>query len=125
MPIRVVCVREPRRRGEGLRIGTVRRQPMYKRRGSMYDVWLPELAPSTELLKSLRRGEVTLARFLRSYRTEMKKSKTSQHLIDMLVAMSQKTNLSVGCYCGDEAECHRSVLRQLLVDAGAKMRGGT
>lgn len=112
MPIRVVCIRDRRRRGEGLRIGTVRRQPMFKPKGSMYDVWLPELAPSSELIKALRQEDVTLARFLRRYRAEMRKSKTSGRLLDMLVAMSQKSNLSVGCFCPDEEKCHRSVLRQ-------------
>jgi len=96
----------------------------YARR-NLYDVWLPNLAPSEELLKS---GQAAAASeddrawraFLRRYRSEMKQP-ANRALIEVLAALSHTADFSVGCYCADEARCHRSVLRQLLAEGGAKL----
>ena len=125
MAIRVVRLGTARTGNEGLRIGTVRHPP----RGvpktkfasrDFYDVWLPELAPSTELVKSAQQAadEKAWNAFVRRYRSEMKKPEASR-LLDLLSALSHQTNLSVGCYCVDESRCHRSVLRELLTERGA------
>jgi uncharacterized protein YeaO (DUF488 family) len=126
MPVRVVRLGTPRRRDEGLRLGTVRRPPRGVPRSEFasrdfYDVWVPDLAPSQTLLSWVTSQPLTQARwqrFVRQYRKEMRTPAT-QRLIGLLAALSSQTNLSVGCYCEDESRCHRSVLRALLTDAGA------
>lgn len=128
MALRVVRLGTPRLPGEGLRIGTVRRPPRgvpkeeFARR-DFYDVWLPELAPSPDLLAWVHDGPWTPRRwsmFARRYRTEMREP-AARHLIEMLAAMSARTDFSVGCYCPDESHCHRSLLKQLLAEHGATL----
>jgi len=125
--IRIVRLGTPRVKGEGLRLGTVRRPPRGVPRAEFasrdfYDAWLPELAPSEELvafgLKSTDAG--TWRTFVRRYRAEMKRPAAAR-LLDLLAALSQDTALSVGCYCEDESRCHRSVLRDLLREHGARL----
>jgi uncharacterized protein YeaO (DUF488 family) len=127
MSVRIVRLGSPREKAEGLRIGTVRRPPrgVPKREfGSrdFYDVWLPNLAPSEELLK--RALKVEDARgwrtFVRSFRSEMKRPEASR-VLDLLAALSRHAEFSVGCYCVDENRCHRSILRALLEERGAKI----
>ena len=131
MAIRIVRLGTPRHRNEGLRIGTVRRPPrgVPKRehaKQDWYDVWLPNLAPSATLLKAVRIGETGAAdwrKFARRYRAEMSRPESGR-LLDLLAALSRYTNFSVGCYCPDEAHCHRSILRQLLRERGAAISRG-
>jgi uncharacterized protein YeaO (DUF488 family) len=87
-----------------------------------YDVWLPDLAPSEALVKqALRAADDRAWRgFTRRYRAEMKRPE-ARRLLDLLAALSRRTNLSVGCYCDDESRCHRSVLRALLEEHGATL----
>jgi len=125
MAVRIVQLGSPRISDEGLRIGTVRRPPRgvpkseYASR-NYYDVWLPNLAPSEQLLKAGRsaKNETDWRSFVKRYRSEMSRAENSR-VIDLLAALSHQTNLSVGCYCNDEQRCHRSVLRQLLAERGA------
>jgi uncharacterized protein YeaO (DUF488 family) len=128
MAVRVVRLGSPRAKHEGLRLGTVRRLPRgvkktdYARR-DFFDVWLPELAPSQELLSWVLAQEWTPARwaaFRRKYRREMQQPSAAR-LLALLTAMSKTTDFAVGCYCQDAARCHRSVLRELLAEAGAEM----
>jgi uncharacterized protein YeaO (DUF488 family) len=127
MPIRIVQLGTPRLPGEGLRLGTVRRPPRgvprteYATR-NYYDVWLPELAPSEALVKvGLRaRSDREWQAFARRYRAEMKRPPAAR-LLDLLAALSPHAALSVGCYCEDEARCHRSILRALLEERGAQL----
>jgi uncharacterized protein YeaO (DUF488 family) len=125
MPVRIVRLGTARAANEGLRIGTVRRAPrgVPKSRfasGNWYDVWLPQLAPSAETIKLARGRDSTRpwAAFARRYRAEMADPDNIRFL-DLLAALSHRTSFSVGCYCADESRCHRSILRQLLVDRGA------
>lgn len=125
MPIRIVQLGSARHRDEGLRLGTVRRPPRGVRKENYgkenyYDVWMPDLAPSAELFAARPAGDDDKAwrRFARSYEAEMKTPQASR-LLDLLAALSHHTNLSVGCYCDNEAHCHRSVLRRLLEGRGA------
>ena len=128
MAIRVVRLGEPRQPGEGLRIGTVRRPPRGVRKEDFsaldyFDVWLPELSPPSDMVSwalSDPWTEKRWATFARAYRKQMA-TPESRHLIQLLAAMSNRTDLSVGCYCEDESRCHRSLLRELLVEAGATM----
>ena len=129
MAIRIVRLGTSRAKGEGLRLGTVRRLPRgvkkedYARR-DFFDSWLPELAPSEALVKSIMEDPadpVRWKRFGAKYRREMARPE-ARRLIALLAALSAHTNLSVGCYCEDESRCHRSILRALLVDRGAKLR---
>lgn len=127
MPIRIVQLGSPRAPGEGPRLGTVRRPPRgvpkaeYARR-DYYDAWLPNLAPSADLMAQGRaaQDDKAWAAFRRKYEAEMKQPDAS-HLLDALAALSQQAAFSVGCYCEDERRCHRSVLRELLAQRGAKL----
>jgi uncharacterized protein YeaO (DUF488 family) len=128
MAIRIVRLGTPRARNEGVRIGTVRRPPRgvakaeYAER-DFYDVWMPELSPSAPLVSWAMAEPFTARRwtsFARRYRSEMR-TPPAQRLIALLAALSRETNLAVGCYCPDESRCHRSLLRELLVAAGAEM----
>lgn len=125
MAVRIVRLGEPRADGEGLRIGTVRRPP----RGvpkeefaarDFYDTWLPELSPSQELVSQAMAAETDKdwQAFTRAYRKEMA-TPAARHLLELLAALSQRTDVAVGCYCEDESRCHRSVLRELLAEHGA------
>ncbi len=127
MAIRVVRLGTPRAADEGLRIGTVRRPPRGVPKAEFasrdyYDVWLPELAPSEELVKEAQAAgdEKAWRAFARRYRAEMGQAERAR-LLDLLAALSRRTAFSVGCYCQDEARCHRSILRELLVEHGALM----
>lgn len=128
MAVRVVQLGRARAREEGLRIGTVRRPPRgvpkeeYARR-NFYDVWLPDLAPSADVVAEYQSGPGTDAawrRLERRYRSEMKESGKAR-LLTLLAAMSHTANFSVGCYCEDESRCHRSILKQLLREHGAAL----
>jgi uncharacterized protein YeaO (DUF488 family) len=127
MPVRIVRLGTPRLRGEGLRIGTVRRPPrgVSKERFSSdnwYDVWFPNLAPTIETMKLGLRAETPAqwSAFVRKYKAEMS-APAAKHDLALLAALSHTADFSVGCYCADESHCHRSILRQLLADAGAKV----
>jgi uncharacterized protein YeaO (DUF488 family) len=127
MAIRVVRLGSPRAASEGLRIGTVRRPPRGVPKGQyaardLYDVWLPNLAPSEALLRDARRAadERSWRSFARRYRAEMKRPEASR-LLDLLAALSQGAAFSVGCYCEDERRCHRWLLRELLQERGAAL----
>lgn len=125
MALRIVRLGSPRLEGEGLRIGTVRRPPRGVPKGDFakrdfYDVWLPNVAPSEALLK---RGmsastDADWRTFVRRYRAEMKTPEAGR-VLDLLAALSHRSDLSVGCYCADESRCHRSILRELLKERGA------
>jgi uncharacterized protein YeaO (DUF488 family) len=130
MAIRVVRLGSPRVKNEGVRLGTVRRPPRgvpkseFSSRG-YYDVWLPELAPSAPLVSealSQAADEKSWQRFVRAYRREMREPHAA-HMIAALAALSHQSNFSVGCYCEDASRCHRSVLQELLRDAGATLLG--
>lgn len=126
--IRIVRLGNPREKDEGLRLGTVRRPPRgipkseYAKR-NFYDVWLPILSPSENLLKeakTIKTDKEWLA-FKRKFRAELNSSGGSK-VLDLLAALSHQTNISLGCYCENEARCHRSVLKELLIERGAKIQ---
>ena len=125
MPIRIVRLGSARLRGEGLRIGTVRRPPRGVPKSEFssrnyYDVWLPLLAPSAQTVKMAQAAssEREWQRYTRTYRAEMAKP-DARAVLDVLAALSHTAAFSVGCYCENEARCHRSILRDLLVERGA------
>jgi uncharacterized protein YeaO (DUF488 family) len=126
--IRIVRLGSPRAKGEGLRLGTVRRPPRGVPKAEFasrdfYDVWLPEVAPSDQLVKAAQQAAdrpEAWRSFVRRYRSEMKRPEAS-HILDLLAALSHIAHLSVGCYCVDESRCHRSVLRILLAERGAQL----
>jgi uncharacterized protein YeaO (DUF488 family) len=127
MSVRIVRLGTDRRPGEGLRIGTVRRPPRGVpkadfARHNWYDVWYPVLAPSAETVKLGQEADTGAkwAAFLRKYRSEMAAPDAARSL-DLLAALSHHADFSVGCYCEDEARCHRSVLRRLLEERGARV----
>jgi uncharacterized protein YeaO (DUF488 family) len=127
MTVHIVRLGTPRLPDEGTRIGTVRRPPRGVpksefARQNWYDVWFPNLAPSVETMK-LGQEATTPAQwsaFVKRYRKEMATPEAS-HALALLAALSQQSHFSVGCYCEDEAHCHRSVLRELLREHGAQV----
>lgn len=128
MAISIVRLGTPRARGEGLRIGTVRRPPRGVPKAEFasrdyYDVWLPDLAPSAELMKEGQavKDERGWRAFAKKYQREMS-APERRRLLELLAALSAHTDLAVGCYCEDEARCHRSLLRELLAACGASLR---
>jgi uncharacterized protein YeaO (DUF488 family) len=127
MTVRIVRLGSDRSPDEGLRIGTVRRPPRGVKKNeyaskNFYDIWLPTLAPSAEVVKLAQRAgsEREWDRFMKKYRAEMA-TPESRATIELLAALSHQTDFSVGCYCADESRCHRSVLRALLLARGAKV----
>ena len=135
MPIRIVQLGSPRSADEGLRIGTVRRPPRgvpkaeFARR-DYYDVWYPELSPEVDTMQLAlqshqldKQGHNAEAAklwraFDKAFRKQLAEAPAARTL-DLLAALSQQTHFSVGCYCDDEARCHRSILRDLLQTRGA------
>ena len=127
MPISIVRLGTPRRPGEGLRIGTVRRPPRGVPKADFarldyYDVWFPNLSPSAELVHAAlgATDARSWAAFTRKFRREMSAPGPSREL-DLLAALSHDTNLAIGCYCENESHCHRSILRELLLERGAEV----
>jgi len=126
MAIRIVRLGTPRVEGEGLRLGTVRRPPRGVRKEDYakrdyYDLWLPDLAPSTESVKLALSEPFTTEKwktFVKRYRHEMKEP-PAQRLLALLAALSHQTDFSVGCYCENANRCHRSILSELLAEQGA------
>lgn len=129
MAVRIVRLGTPRAKDEGPRLGTVRRPPrgvpktQYARL-DWYDTWLPNLAPSAELMQWAKAGAIGsdkgFATFARRYRAEMAAPDTAR-VLDTLALLSRGANFSVGCYCENEQRCHRSVLRKLLAERGAEI----
>jgi uncharacterized protein YeaO (DUF488 family) len=122
MPARIVQLGSTRTRGEGVRIGTVRHPPRgvpktEHAKQNWYDVWYPELAPSAELVKLAKAAatEREWTGFVKKFRAEKRR------VLDLLAALSHHSSFSVGCYCEDESRCHRSVLRELLKERGARI----
>ena len=127
MSVRIVRLGTARVPGEGLRIGTVRRPPRGVPKAEFatqnwYDVWFPNLAPSPDTMKLGQNAasEAQWSAFVKKYRAEMS-APEARHDLELLAALSRVTDFSVGCYCEDESRCHRSVLKQLLVDNGADL----
>lgn len=130
MALRIVRLGSPRAPREGLRIGTVRRPPRGVAKAEFasrdfYDLWFPNLAPSVETMKIGQAAATPAdwAAFARRYRAEMAQPHAA-HDLDLLAALSHRTDFSVGCYCADESRCHRSVLRDLLRARGASIADG-
>ncbi len=127
MAIKIVRLGSPREMDEGLRIGTVRRPPRgvckdeYASR-DFFDVWFPNLSPSAQLMKDGKAAldERSWLAFKKRFRAEMSRPDASKEL-DLVAALSHQTNMSLGCYCENEGRCHRSVLRELLIERGAKL----
>jgi len=133
MALHIVRLGSPRLENEGTRIGTVRRPPRGVPKAEFasrdfYDVWFPNLSPTAELVKRALAsqddpgpaGQKEWAAFTRGYRKEMAEPQNA-HAIALLAALSQQADFSVGCYCENEARCHRSILRELLREAGARL----
>lgn len=128
MAIRIVRLGSPRVKGEGLRLGTVRRPPrgvpkLEFAKRDFYDLWLPMLSPSAELVAEAQKAddEKSWNAFKRKFRAEMNNGEAAR-VLDLLAALSHQTDFSVGCYCEEEAHCHRSVLRELLKARKANVR---
>jgi uncharacterized protein YeaO (DUF488 family) len=131
MSVRIVRLGEARAPGEGLRLGTVRFPPRGVAKAALaaedyYDVWYPDLAPSAETIKLGRAAasapESSWKRFERRYRAEMM-APHARHALELLAALSHTADFSVGCYCAEESRCHRSILRALLAERGARIEG--
>jgi uncharacterized protein YeaO (DUF488 family) len=131
MAIRIVRLGEPRTKGEGPRLGTVRRPPRGVKKSEYasrdyYDEWFPELAPSAKLMQWFREGQPTgderWVRFERMYRREMD-SPEHRRILKVLARLSRQADFSVGCYCERAERCHRSILKEVLAEHGATIAG--
>lgn len=124
MAVKIIQLGSARQRGEGVRLGTVRRPPRGVRKSeyatqNWFDVWLPNLSPSAALMReSSVEDDAGWRRLERRFSAELKRPDQS-HLLDALAALSHVASFSIGCYCDDERRCHRSVLRRELVKRGA------
>jgi uncharacterized protein YeaO (DUF488 family) len=124
--LRTFEIGTPRKRGEGIRVGTVRYLPRGVRKEEyaqrdLFDVWFPLLAPSKELIRRLKSSEITTARwseFARSYERELMRNADARQALVLLAELAKRTPIAIGCYCTDESRCHRSVLRALINEAG-------
>lgn len=128
MSIRIVRLGSPRLRGEGTRIGTVRRPPRGVPKAEFgsqnwYDVWFPNLAPSVPTMKLALQASTPSqwSAFVRKYRAEMN-TPSARHDLALLAELSKSADFSVGCYCEDESHCHRSILRELLIERGGSVK---
>ncbi|MBB5192860.1 uncharacterized protein YeaO (DUF488 family) [Silvimonas terrae] len=127
MTIRIVRLGSPRAKDEGVRIGTVRRPPRGVPKAEFasrdfYDIWYPMLSPAPELVQEAQAAhdQAGWDRFVKHFRKQMSEAEPSRTL-DLLAALSHQSHFAIGCYCEDEAHCHRSVLRQLLAERGADL----
>ena len=127
MSVQIVRLGTTRKSNEGLRIGTVRRPPRGVKKSeyasqNWFDVWLPNVAPTAELMRQGQTAESDKewSRFVKKYRSEIS-SPDKSRILDLLAALSHTSNFSVGCYCENESRCHRSILRELLAERGAKL----
>ena len=127
MSVRVVRLGTPRLPGEGPRIGTVRLPPRGVPKAQFakqnwYDVWFPNLAPSLPTMKRALAAKTPAewAACAKKYKAEMA-APAAKHDLELLAVLSHTASFSVGCYCEDESRCHRSLLRQLLIERGAKV----
>ena len=127
MSVRIVRLGTPRAKGEGLRLGTVRYPPRGVRKDQyaardFFDVWLPDLAPSPATVKVAQAATTDRQwqGYVKRYRREMA-APEKRRLLDVLAALSRHADFSVGCYCEDEQRCHRSILRSLLEEHGARL----
>jgi uncharacterized protein YeaO (DUF488 family) len=128
MAIRVIRLGSPREEKEGIRIGTVRRPPRGVSKADFakldyYDVWLPQLSPSAELVGWIKKNDSVSnwRQFERKFMHELS-IPDNQRLMDLMAAFSKRVDFSIGCYCEDESKCHRSILRKVLADRGAAIR---
>ena len=128
MAIKIVRLGTERNKDEGLRIGTVRRPPRGVPKSDFasqnwYDVWLPDVAPSHSLMKFGQsvKDEKNWTLFEKKYRSELKPPEKNR-ILDLLAALSHNSNISVGCYCENESRCHRSILREMLLEKGANVK---
>ena len=127
MTIRVIRLGSEREANEGLRVGTVRRPPRGVKKcdyasQNWFDVWLPILSPSPELMKvgQAAATDKEWATFEKKFRKELSSPDASRTL-DLLSAFSRDSNFSIGCYCENESRCHRSTLRTILKELGANI----
>lgn len=115
--LRTFRIGDPPKRGEGLRLATTRflprgvRKTDYKRLG-YFDLWLPTLAPSRALLG--RRGAKL---FFERYESELARSTDARQTVLLIAMVAKVTPVSIGCYCADEATCHRRVLARVIRSA--------
>ncbi|MEZ5319507.1 MAG: DUF488 family protein [Vicinamibacterales bacterium] len=122
---------DPPRRGQGLRIGAVRRPPRGVPRArwtadGYFDVWFPAIAPSRALLDRFRvralEDPAVFTRFAAAYARELARPEARQ-TVELIAAVARRTPLAIGCYCDDERRCHRSVLLDTIARAARAGRG--
>jgi uncharacterized protein YeaO (DUF488 family) len=127
MSLRTYQAGSTRKRGEGLRIGTVRLPPRGVRkedyaRLDFFDVWFPVVAPSRELLAWVKKHDLandagSKRTFQQRYARELESDPAARQSVLLLAALAQQTSISVGCFCEDENNCHRSILKRVIEEA--------
>ena len=116
---------EPRK--DGLRILATR----FRGRGlptSRYDIWMPNLGPSEQLLKTMLAKAITWSEFSRRYRNELfeggsvdQRNRTIKNhgqkfTLRLLQKLAQGDTITLLCHCDEEEQhCHRHLLQKVLM----------
>lgn len=125
--IRTKSVYSPIERSkDGLRILATR----FRGRGlpvNRYDVWMPNLAPSEDLLHTGQSDHITWAEFGRRYRTELReggsidkrnrsiKNHGQKFTLRLIQKLGRQQNVTLMCHCDeDQPRCHRHLLKKIL-----------
>lgn len=99
---------------DGTRVLIMRLWPRGIRK-SHVDVWLKELGPVVPLLRAFRAGEIGWTEYRRRYRNGLARPEARTHLAAVR-AYAKAGRVTLLCGCPDEARCHRSLLREYLLD---------
>ena len=113
----------PLKRGQGIRIGVTRRPPrgVPKERWTSdgyFDVWFPMLAPGAKLLARFQLlgldDPAVRERFFDNYERELLSTAEGRQAVELIAQIAKRTPISIGCFCEDEAKCHRSRLYRII-----------
>lgn len=110
--IKTKSIYAPKKHGDGLRILITRYYPRGVKKGH-FDKWMRELAPSKDLLKEYKDGQIDWKFFQSNFKKQMKKNE-SLEIIEKLVNISKQKNITLLCYEKDGDNCHRHILQNMI-----------
>ena len=112
---------DPKQPGEGTRILVCRFRPRaLKKQDETWDEWWRELGPSEELnAAAYGKGQDAIAfdEYRRRYVAEMDENPARARVRELRarLAAGERVTLLCSSACTDEARCHRTILRELLL----------
>jgi len=113
--VRLKRVYEPASPDDGYRVLATRYWP----RGvpkSAVDEYTTKTAPSRELLREFKHEGLTWEQYVPRYLEEMR-AEAAIDDIKRLAAIAKSGSMTLMCICEDENRCHRSLLRDLIIEA--------